>query len=199
MSATAQGAALETLSPAPSLDRIRLARALEVIGVAGAMVAVVVVGALHVLPESAAISPVRRTISEYALTDLGWAFNIGAAALALGSVCILAALVVIGRARHGSLGVALGMVWAAALLVVVLFPKHNWAVGPSTNGQIHRVASLIAFLCLPVAVLLLTRPGKARGQARRQPVPARIAFWLGWLSLAWFGTIIGAIALGPIT
>ena len=65
-----------------------------------------------------------------------------------------------------SLGSLLGVLWAAALLVIVLFPKHNWAVGPSTNGQIHRVASIVAFLCLPVAVMLLTR-------RRRGPVPPR--------------------------
>ena len=84
----------------------------------------------------------------------------------LGSLAILPSLVLTGRARRGSLGVALGAVWSAALLLVMIFPKHNWAVGPSTNGQIHRVASIVAFLCLPIAVLLLTR-------RRGVPAPGR--------------------------
>lgn len=200
MSATAQSAAATTVAPAIGLDRVRLARSLAAAGIAGALLAVVLVGTLHLLRQTAGISPVRRTISEYALTDLGWAFNLGAVALALGSLCVFAALVVAGQARRGSLGVALGIAWSAALLVVVMFPKHNWAIGPSTNGQIHRVASIVAFLCLPLAVLLLSRrTGPRTDRGRRQPRAARTAFWLGVLSLAWFSLIIGALLLTPIT
>jgi hypothetical protein len=200
MPATAQSAAATTVSPAQGLDRDLLARLLAAAGIAGTMLAIVLVGALHLVPGTASISPIGRTISEYALTDLGWAFNAGAVALALGSLCVFAALVVAGRARRGSLGVALGVLWSAALLVVVMFPKHNWAIGPSTNGQIHRVASIVAFLCLPLAVLLLTRrTGSGSTKGPRQPPAARTAFWLGVLSLAWFSLIIGALLLTPIT
>lgn len=200
MSATAQSAAATTAAPGQSLDRSRLARSLAGAGIAGAALAVVLVGALHLMPETASISPVRRTISEYALTELGWAFNLGAIALALGSLSIFAALIVAGLARRGSLGVVFGVVWSAALLIVVLFPKHNWAIGPSTNGQIHRVASIVAFLCLPLAVLLLTRRTTSDGaKGPRQPRAARMAFWLGVLSLAWFSLILGALVLTPVT
>ena len=44
------------------------ARPLAVIGLSGPLIAAVLVGALHVLPDTAAISPYSRTISEYALT-----------------------------------------------------------------------------------------------------------------------------------
>jgi hypothetical protein len=168
----------------------RLAR----VGLAGPVVAATLVGALHVLPETAEISPVRRTISEYALTDSAWAFNFGVVALALGSLAILIAAVTAGLARARSVGFGLGLAWVVALLVVVVFPKHNWAVGPSTNGQIHRVASLVAFICLPIAILLLTRRRAAGGE----PAP-RWARWFGVASLAWFGTLIGAWLLSPIT
>lgn len=165
-----------------------------VLGLLGPIVAATLVGALHVLPETAGISPVRRTISEYALTDSAWAFNLGVVALALGSLAILAAAVQVGLARVRSLGFGLGLAWVFALLVLVVFPKHNWAVGPSTNGQIHRVASLIAFLCLPLAVLLLTR----RRAAGPGTAP-RWAFWLSVTALTWFATLIGAWLLSPIT
>jgi hypothetical protein len=84
--------------------------------------------------------------------------------------------------------------WVVALLTVVVFPKHNWAVGPTANGQIHRVASLIAFICLPLAVLLLTRR-----RAAGSNLVARYAFWLGAASLAWFGTLVGAWLISPLT
>jgi hypothetical membrane protein len=179
-------------------DRRWWARLLAVLGFGGALTAVLGVGILHLLPQTAAADPVRRTISEYALTELGWVFNLGVAALALGSVAILASLVLTGRARRGSLGVALGAVWSAALVLVMIFPKHNWAVGPSTNGSIHRVASIVAFVCLPIAVLLLTRRPPA-AHPGRPPAAARTACWLAVLSLAWFAVLLGAWVSSPIT
>jgi hypothetical protein len=56
------------------------------------------------------------------------------------------------------------------------------------------VASLVAFTCLPRAILLLTRRRAAGSSAA-----PRWAFWLGVASLAWFGTLIGAWLLSPIT
>lgn len=167
---------------------------LATLGLIGPVVAATLVGALHVLPETARISPLSRTISEYGLSGAAWAFNVGVVALAVGSLAILVATVRAGLARMSSVGFALGLAGVVALLLVVVFPKHNWAVGPSTEGQIHRVASLIAFLCLPLAVLLFTR--------RRAAGPAaapRCAFWLGVASLTWFGTLIGAWLISPLT
>ncbi|WP_395728502.1 DUF998 domain-containing protein [Nakamurella sp.] len=172
----------------------RTAARLAALGLIGPVVAATLVGALHVLPETAGISPVNRTISEYGLSDEAWAFNSGVVALALGSLAILVAAVAAGAARASSIGFGLGVAWVVALLVVVVFPKHNWAVGPSTNGQIHRVASLVAFICLPLAILLLTRRRAAGSSAA-----PRWAFWSSVASLAWFGTLIGAWALSPIT
>jgi hypothetical protein len=60
----------------------RTAARLAALGLIGPVVAATLVGALHVLPETADISPVRRTISEYALTESAWAFNLGVVALA---------------------------------------------------------------------------------------------------------------------
>jgi len=177
------------------------ARLLAAAGIGGALIAAAFVGALHLLPGTADISPIHRTISEYALTGSGWAFNLGVIALAFGSLAVFAALVSAGHADRWSMGSLLGVLWAAALLVIVLFPKHNWAVGPSTNGQIHRVASIVAFLCLPVAVMLLTRRRSGAGStsAQAHPVAARSAFWLAVLSLAWFSPLVGAMLLSPIT
>jgi hypothetical protein len=181
----------------PGEPDLRRARLFAVLGLGGAALAIVLVGALHLLPGTAQISPVQRTISEYALTDSGWAFNLGVIALAAGSLAVLAALVSAGRAARWSAGTLLGAVWAAALVAIVLFPKHNWSVGPSTNGHIHRVASIVAFLALPLAVLLLTRRrGTARGD---HPRSATAAGWLAVLSLVWFSPLVGALMLAPVT
>ena len=187
-----------TVESGRGLRRVRL---LAAVGIGGAVLAAVVIGALHLLPGTADISPISRTISEYALTDSGWAFNLGVVALAIGSLAVFAALISAGHTVRWSIGSVLGVLWAAALLVIVLFPKHNWAIGPSTNGQIHRVASIVAFLCLPVAVMLLTRRHPRTGSTgtRAHPRAARSAFWLAVLSLVWFSPLVGAMLLSPIT
>lgn len=192
-------------APAPSTDvavgqrlsarrALGPARMLAAIGLAGTLVAALVIGALHLLPQTAGISPVTRTISEYALTDVRWLFTLAVSSLSAGSLAILAASVLAGLARPGSLGILLGALWSVALVAVVLFPKHSWAVGPSTTSQIHRAASGVAFVCLPVAVLLLTRR-----RARQTPasIAARCAAGLAVLSLSWFAVILGAMALSP--
>lgn len=166
----------------------------------GALVAVagtvLIFVALHVLPPTDHISPVTRTISEYALTSSAWAFDLGVLLLVAASVAVFSGLVLLGRLRTVSVATVFGALWAAGLLTLVSFPKHNWALGSvSTTGQVHRLASLVAFLALPVAVISIAR---RRGRAAH-PAPARSAFWLGVLALAWFSPLLYAVLTGPLT
>jgi hypothetical protein len=46
-------------------------------------------GVLHVVEPSSRVSPVRRTISEYALLDNGWVFDVAVLMLAAGSLAVL--------------------------------------------------------------------------------------------------------------
>ncbi|HLL65444.1 MAG TPA: DUF998 domain-containing protein [Micromonosporaceae bacterium] len=112
---------------------------------------------LHVAGPTAQLSPVRRTISEYALLETGYIFNVAVLALAAGSLAVLVALAVARLVGWYSGGALAMVLWCAGLVGVVLFEKHNWAVGPSVNGDIHRLAGLVAFVSLPVAALLIGR------------------------------------------
>jgi hypothetical membrane protein len=157
-------------------------------GLLGVAAAVLLIGFLHVVPPSSRVSVVRRTISEYALLDDAWIFNLGVMALAIGSFAVIASLVgqrVLKVHSPASLLIAL---WALCLIAIVVFPKNNWAIGPSFGGVIHRYASVVAFVSLPVAAILI-------GRATRSWWPV----WLGALSLAWFGFILGAVILQPFT
>ncbi|WP_117208261.1 DUF998 domain-containing protein [Allorhizocola rhizosphaerae] len=161
-----------------------------------ALSGVLAIAALHVLPPTNAVSPIRRTISEYALYDTGWLFNLGVLAVAVGSLGVLVGLVRSGIARAGSVAGAGLLLWCVGLTGVVAFPKHNWAVGPSVNGDIHRVASLIAFVALPVGAIAVAWAW------RRSPVWRNYALWtIGFavLALLCFGLIAGAFALQPVT
>ncbi|MEU8004962.1 DUF998 domain-containing protein [Catellatospora sp. NPDC049111] len=173
-----------------------LARTFAAAGFAAVVAGVLAVSALHVLPPTAAISPIRRTISEYAYYETGWVFNLGVLILAAGSLAVFVALAyakLIRPASFASLGLLL---WSAGLAAVVYFPKHDWSVGPSLHGHIHRMASLVAFLSLPLGALLVTvmwrRERRWRGSVWLTAIPALAA-------LAFFSVIIGAYLLTPYT
>jgi hypothetical protein len=143
-------------------------------GVACVLASMVLYAVLHVRPPTAGLDWTRRTISQYALMDGGWMFDAATLLLAAGSLLIVVALR--GRLRTGAT-VAL-LLWVAGLVGVVWFEKHNWAAGPSISGDIHRAASLVAFLSLPVGALL-TRAW-----------PVRLG---GVLSLLCFSPIVWAV------
>ncbi|MDD7937338.1 DUF998 domain-containing protein [Actinomycetospora lutea] len=166
------------------------------IGLAGVLLALVVIGAMHLVGPSSRVDPVRRTISEYALLPGGWVFDVAVVGLAVGSAGVIAALVAAGLARARSLPVVLLGAWCVGLLLVVAFEKTNWSIGPSVSGYIHRYASLVAFIALPLGSLLLARRHRHDAAARPFRIGARVG---SWLALASFVPIVGAIALRGIT
>jgi hypothetical protein len=173
----------------PALDHGRT-RTFATLGLIGVGLSVLLVGALHVV--AADVSPVRRTISEYALGEYRWMFDTGVLGLCAGSALVLLALVRTGMLSWPSPGaVALGL-WSAALVVIVAFEKTNRAVGPSVGGVINRYARLVAFLSVPVAALALGRRWRGDAAWGRFAVVSRV---LGVLALVVLGAIVARIAL----
>jgi hypothetical protein len=161
-------------------------------GIATVVLALALIGAMHVVGPSSTVDPVRRTISEYALLPGGWVFDVAVAGLALGSAGMLAALVAAHLTPARSWPSVLLGAWCAGLLLVVAFEKTNWSIGPSVAGYVHRYASLVAFLALPLGALLLAR--RHRGDPAARPYTRWIRLG-SWLALASFLPIVGAIAL----
>jgi len=178
------------------MARMRAPRWSALLGMATVGLAVLVLGLLHVIPPASQVSPYRRTISEYALTEAGAAFNVGVLLLAAGSVATMLAVVGAGLLPARSGGVLGLLLWSVALAVVVYFPKHDWAVGPSPGGTVHRVASVVAFLSLPVGALLIGRSWWAHPRWR---IHARWTWGLGLWSLLCFTPIVAAIVAQPWT
>lgn len=165
-------------------------------GLAAVVLALVVIGGMHLAGPSSRVDPVRRTISEYALLPGGWLFDVAVVALAVGSAGVIAALVAARLTPARSLPVVLLGAWCVGLLLVVAFEKTNWSIGPSLSGYIHRYASLVAFIALPLGALLLARRHRHDPAAR----PFRTGVRVGsWLALASFLPIVGAIALRGVT
>ncbi|MFI6296190.1 DUF998 domain-containing protein [Nonomuraea sp. NPDC050790] len=133
------------------------------------------------------INPFRRTISEHGLGDQGWIFGLGVGTLALGSAAI--GLSLAKRRIAGWFGTVALLAWSVGLLITASFPKHDWAVGPSLSGSIHRVGSFVAFLSLPIAALVIARPWRHRHGV------SWLAFLLGLGSVLWVAGIGAVIML----
>ncbi|WP_327089465.1 DUF998 domain-containing protein [Nonomuraea sp. NBC_01738] len=134
------------------------------------------------------LNPLRRTISEHGLGEQGWIFGVGVGLLAAGSAAIGVSLA--RRRLAGVFGTLALMAWSLGLFVTASFPKHDWAVGPSLSGSIHRAGSLIAFLSLPVAALVIARPWRHRQRA------SVLAFAFGAGSVLWVVGIGAMVLLG---
>ncbi|MGK5681262.1 DUF998 domain-containing protein [Actinoplanes sp. URMC 104] len=170
--------------------RNRAVSVLAGVGVACVAASLTLYALLHLLPPSAALDWSTRTISQYALLPNGWWFDAATLLLAGGSLAVLVASLRAGVVRGGAAAALL--LWVLGLLGVVWFEKHNWAAGPSTSGDIHRVASVVAFLSLPVGALLA-------GARSLRDTAARLVVLGGALSLLCFTPIVWAVLAEPWT
>ncbi|MDP4507359.1 DUF998 domain-containing protein [Nonomuraea turcica] len=155
------------------------------LGAAGAGVAVILGLELTSLDE---VNPIRRTISEHGLGPDGWIFGLAVGLLAAGSVAIGVSLA--RKKLAGVFGTVALMGWSVGLFLTAWFEKHDWSVGPSTSGSIHRVGSIIAFVCLPLAAVIIARPWRHRERSKA----TLVAFGLGICSVLWV-VFIGAMIL----
>jgi len=161
------------------------ARAAALASFAALLLGVVLMLALHVVPPTSEISPVRRTLSQYALGPGKWVFDLSLLLIALGSALGFYGLVRRRAIRPLSAGVVLGTLWVVSLLVIVYYTKTDWTVGPSIGGTIHRYASVVAFVSLPLAVLLVARTVFPAARGWRLAAQG-----LGAVSLGFFGLIV---------
>jgi hypothetical membrane protein len=164
-------------------------------GAVAVLLTVVMVGGLDLYRLTESTRHLRRTISEYALGPYRWVFDTGVLLLVLGSLAILAVLVRRGVAKWHSVGALAFAAWSVGLTLVVIFPKNNWAIGPSASGSIHRFGSMLAFIALPIAAMLLARPWL---RDRVWGAHARWTFGFGVLSALAFTPILYAILVNAV-
>jgi hypothetical protein len=99
--------------------------------------------------------PLALTVSDYVLSNRGLAIEV--AMVALGSAAVLlAAGLLAAKAPARGLPVVLLSAWFAGLLVSAVVPTDPIGTATMSLGaQVHRYASVAAFVCLPVAAVLL--------------------------------------------
>ncbi len=163
------------------------------LGIGALAVGAALIALLGVLPSSDDVSVLRQTISQYGLTSNSWLFNLAVLLVAAGSAAIIAVLH--AQRRLPTASMVLGSLWTLGLLVIVAFPKTNWAIqGTGTvGGTLHRIASVVAFVALPIAVLCAAGAAFPDAPGRRT-----LARGLGWASLGWFVAILAAVPVGMV-
>lgn len=164
-------------------------------GVIALAAAALLVLLLQFLPPTDTISPLRRTISEYGLSPNKWIFNLALVLVALGSA-VLFALHALRRTMPPAALFA-GAIWIVSLLVIVTFPKTDWSVGPSAGGTVHRIASVIGFIVLPVGMLIAASRAFPAGTAWRWTARILSITSLGWLAVIVTGVVVMLAGGGP--
>ncbi|WP_134322142.1 DUF998 domain-containing protein [Cumulibacter soli] len=158
-------------NPTPTADRVT-----GVVGLIGVMAAAVLCAWLDLVVGEGIHG---STISGYVFTH-PITFTTAVIALIIGSIAVLMGMLRRGMTSIRHTGAWLMILWIIGMAMVAVFPKHNWSVGPSLSGHLHRAGSLIAFFALPLAVALLVRGARRRG--------------MGWVAHAALGFAVAAYA-----
>jgi hypothetical protein len=130
-------------------------------GVASATVAlaglgyfVVVVSLLHFLRQD--YEPMTRFLSKYAVGRYGFLMSSALLALGVASFALAHGLNhAVKQVWSLKMGLAFLLVWSIGLLTAGLFVSDLQDAPRTTTGMIHDAAALFAFLCIPVAAILL--------------------------------------------
>jgi hypothetical protein len=131
----------------------------------GGIALAAVLAVLGHLEVSDDLSPWSLTVSDFAVSDRGGVIDTAMAVLAAATVVLLPAL---RRAGAGRSGRALLVAWSAGLVAAAVVPTNEPGLPMDTAAYLHRYASVVAFLALPVAGWLLARRlgGRAAGWLR---------------------------------
>ncbi|MEV0429577.1 DUF998 domain-containing protein [Micromonospora sp. NPDC050495] len=100
------------------------------------------------------LNPWSLTVSDYAVSDRGGVIDVAMALLAGATVVLLPSLRRTGVARPA---LALLAAWSAGLVAAAVIPTNEPGLPMDTAAYVHRYASVVAFLALPLAGWLLAR------------------------------------------
>lgn len=120
----------------------------------GGIVLAAVLAMIGHLEVSDDLDPWSLTVSDFAVSDRGGVIDTAMAVLAAASLVLLPAL---RRAGAGPVPLVLLTAWSAGLLAAAVVPTNEPGTPMDTAAYVHRYASVLSFLALPVAGWLLAR------------------------------------------
>lgn len=125
---------------------------LALIGIGYFVVAVI---ALHFLRPD--YNPIRRVVSQYAVGPYGLLMTSAFFGLSLGSLALVVGLFQgVSRTGRSWVGLVLLGIWAVGIFIAGIFPTDLNGTAQTTSGNIHVMASVLAFISLVLAALLLS-------------------------------------------
>ena len=179
----------------------------------GAAYFALMVLALHFLRPD--LNPIALPASAYAVGPFGFLMTTAFFGLTLGAWALVLAIARgVPSAARSRAGLILLGVWAAGILLAMVFPMDVDRAAPTLSGTIHDLGGVIGFFCLSVGGILMTRRLTAVGGwglARRamltlsvlmlaQYVAVSLAFatgsqFLGLVQRLYLGTMITWIVM----
>lgn len=156
-------------------------------------------GLLQLLPPVRHMNPMSEPLSKYALTGLGWLFDVAVLTLAVGVAGVLAALVLGRCVRVSSMTFVAMTACCVGLIAIVVFPDYTSAGRLTTIGWLHWIAAVIAFCGPPIAPLILARRHRPATGCSRLPNFARYLSFTAMSCFAIFlvGTLLEWVAAIP--
>ncbi|MEU4336614.1 DUF998 domain-containing protein [Micromonospora lupini] len=114
------------------------------------------------------LNPWALTISDFAVSDRGGVIDVAMVVLALATVALLYGLRRADppRPRSSPTAELLLGAWVGGLLLAAVVPTNEPGTAMTTAAYLHRYASVIAFLALPVGGWLLARQDRLASAAR---------------------------------
>ncbi|MFY1619307.1 DUF998 domain-containing protein [Micromonospora sp. WMMD736] len=102
------------------------------------------------------LNPWALTISDFAVSDRGGVIDVAMVVLALATVALLCGLRRTGPPPGRAVELLLGA-WVVGLLLAAVVPTNEPGTAMTASAYVHRYASVVAFLALPIGGWLLAR------------------------------------------
>ncbi|WP_422738276.1 DUF998 domain-containing protein [Micromonospora sp. WMMD729] len=102
------------------------------------------------------LNPWALTISDFAVSDRGGVIDVAMVVLALATVALMYGLRRTGPPPGRAVELLLGA-WVAGLLLAAVVPTNEPGTAMTMSAYVHRYASVVAFLALPIGGWLLAR------------------------------------------
>ncbi|MEO8288470.1 MAG: DUF998 domain-containing protein [Chloroflexota bacterium] len=146
---------MATATLSPHSHASRLASTSTTVSATGVICFAVLVIVLHFLrPE---LSPLSEPTSAYAVGS--YSFLMTAAFFSMSVACFALVIALYQRRAHSAkarMGLVFLGLWAAGVLVAMVFPMDPNGAPSTISGTIHQTAGPLTFLCLSVGMILVS-------------------------------------------
>lgn len=168
-----------------SLGTTKQLKGIAMVAIASVVYFVLIIVALHFLRPD--LNPISQPTSQYAVGTYGFLMTSAFFCMSIASFALLIGLYQgLRQPARSRMGLGLLGLWGVGVLIAMLFPIDPEGSPQTMAGTIHRISGPLAFLCVTVSTILLSRRFKQDETWRPLHRPALI------LSLVMLAAFIAA-------